>query len=109
MAFVRSELRAFPRLSCGRPARLELAGMVEDCQVIDLSQGGCKVMPMSLDRVGHLDLHPGQPVKVSVGGLDLDATLAWATPNVSALGCAFVALLDGAVLEALTALPLAAE
>lgn len=109
MAYVRSELRAFPRLACGRPGSMELAGVVEDCQVVDLSQGGCKVMPMALTHLAGLDLRPGTEIRLSVGGHQLAARLAWSTPNMSALGCAFLEPLVPAVLDALVAVAAAAE
>jgi hypothetical protein len=85
----RPELRAFPRLACAHPAELEIGGAVEPCQVLDVSYGGCKVMPLDLGHVVTLDLRPQTPLTVAVDDLRIPARLAWATPNSSALGCSF--------------------
>ena len=87
---VRAELRAFPRLACSTPARLVAGALEEDGQVIDVSQGGCKMLPFRLAPLVEADLAAGATVVLDINGSRHAAVLAWATPNRSALGCRFV-------------------
>ncbi|CAA7625744.1 PilZ domain-containing protein [Magnetospirillum sp. UT-4] len=88
------ELRAFPRLSCSRPARLLFPELEEEGQVVDVSAGGCKFMPFQLETLAAWRMPPGLPVRVLIGGQDVAATVAWATPNYSAIGCHFTETID---------------
>jgi hypothetical protein len=99
-------LRAFPRLSCGRPSRLVFPDMEEVGQLVDISQGGGKFMPFQLEVLATWGMPPGLPIKVEVGGLLIAATIAWATPNYSAIGCRFDDPLAPERLAAALALPL---
>ena len=86
---VRTELRAFPRFACSTPARLVAGDIDEDGQVIDLSREGCKMLPFRLAPLIEAGLMAGAMVILHIGGSARGATLAWATPNRSALGCRF--------------------
>jgi len=97
----RRDLRAFPRLSWAHPAQLEVHDILQDAQVADLSLGGCKLMPSHLDPLVAADLRPGASLKVIIDGIHFDAVMRWATPNHSAIGCAFESPLSA---EALTRL-----
>jgi hypothetical protein len=103
------ELRAFPRLSCGRPARLLFPEMEEGGQVVDISAGGSKFMPFQLETLAAWGMPPGLPIKVAIGSSIIPATIAWATPNYSAVGCRFDAPLSPAHLAAVLAVPRAVE
>lgn len=89
MAYQRGELRAFPRLSCGWPAVAVVAGLETEGQVIDVSQGGCKLLPSRLEPLVENGIQAGAAVLVTVEGVSFPGRLVWATPNFSALGCAF--------------------
>lgn len=90
MCIRRTELRAFPRLSCATPVHLSIGEAEEQAgQVIDVSSGGCKVLPSRLDALVEREYPPGTAITVTVGGFSLAGYLVWATPNFSALGCAF--------------------
>lgn len=83
------KLRAFPRLSCGRPARLVFPDMEEVGQVVDVSAGGSKFMPFHLEVLAAWGMPPGISVKVEIGATLIPASIVWATPNYSAIGCRF--------------------
>lgn len=85
-----SELRAFPRFSCSTPARIVAGEVEEEGQVIDMSQGGCKMLPYRLHLLKESRLEVGTTVALHLGGLLVEAKVVWATPNYSALGCQFV-------------------
>lgn len=90
MCIHRTELRAFPRLSCATPAQLQIGEAVEQAgQVIDVSSGGCKVLPSRLAPLVEQEFPPGTAITVTVAGFSVTGVLVWATPNFSALGCAF--------------------
>ena len=84
-----TELRAYPRLSWAHPASMNHSGTNQAAQVSDLSLGGCKLMPSDLAKLSSADLQPGHAIRVEIDGLSFDGTVRWATPNFSALGCAF--------------------
>lgn len=104
-----TNLRAFPRLSCGRPARLIFPDMEEAGQIVDASAGGAKFMPFQLEVLAAWGMPPGLPIKLEMGGKIIPATIAWATPNFSALGCRFDTPLSPDHLSAILNLPMAAE
>lgn len=104
-----ANLRAFPRLSCGHPARIIFPDMEEVGQVVDVSAGGSKFMPFHLDVLAAWGMPPGLPVKVEIGGTLITATIMWATPNYSAVGCRFDAPLSPELLSAILTMPMAAE
>jgi hypothetical protein len=89
MSFQRTELRAYPRLSWAHPARLVVTGLQQHAQVVDLSLGGCKLMPSDLVMLIEGGLGPGMSVGIEIEGRRLDAVVRWVTPNCSAMGCAF--------------------
>lgn len=101
MSFERSELRAFPRLSCGAPAHIQIAGQRFDGQIIDISAGGCKFLPAQLAGLVAGGYRPGTGMTLIDLHGEHQVTLRWATPNYSALGCAFAPSLD----EGLVPLP----
>lgn len=109
MAIRRTELRAFPRLSCGRPAWSQIDDLAGAAQVIDLSQGGCKLLPQSLEPFVANNVQPGAVIIVELAGVVLRGRLKWATPNYSALGCAFDELISEAMVEQLCGQKAAAE
>lgn len=89
MSFQRTELRAYPRLSWANPAQLVITGLPQHAQVVDLSLGGCKLMPSDLVMLIEAGLGPGMPVGIEIEGQRLAAIVRWVTPNCSAMGCAF--------------------
>lgn len=89
MAIQRTELRAFPRLSCARQAQSVVAGIAGTGQIIDIARGGCKLLPHELAPLITEEVTLGAPMVVEVDGFTLTGKLVWATPNCSALGCAF--------------------
>jgi hypothetical protein len=101
MSYQRAELRAYPRLSWANPAQLRTPGATQPAQVVDLSLGGCKLMPSDLVALIESGLRPGATVHVEIGGMSLEGCVRWATPNCSALGCAFDVHLTEADLAAL--------
>ncbi|CAA7621273.1 PilZ domain-containing protein [Magnetospirillum sp. SS-4] len=101
MSFERTELRAYPRLSWAHPVLLEVSGIAQPAQVVDLSQGGCKLMPSDLIALIEVDIGPGSPLLVEIEGHRFEVVVRWATPNRTALGCAFEAPLSEADISAL--------
>ncbi|MBI5162463.1 MAG: PilZ domain-containing protein [Magnetospirillum sp.] len=97
MTVHRSELRAYPRLSCALPARFLLEdGSGDLCgegQVMDLSPGGCKLLPAQLGPLVDRNVACGTPVTVRLNGAVVEGIIAWTTPNFSAIGCRFDAVL----------------
>ena len=89
MTYERSELRAFPRLSCGQPARIRIDRTTHDGQIIDLSRGGCKFLPFRLGELVAGEYGPGTAMILISPAGEHPVKLRWATPNYSALGCAF--------------------
>jgi hypothetical protein len=83
--------------------------MEEVGQVVDISSGGSKFMPFQLEMLAAWGMPPGLPIKVAIGGSIISATIAWATPNYSAVGCRFDAPLSQDHLAAVLAVPRAAE
>ncbi|OAN49119.1 hypothetical protein A6A04_03085 [Paramagnetospirillum marisnigri] len=94
-----AEHRAYPRLSWAHPAQLFLGEMTQPAQVADLSLGGCKLLPSDLAPLKSLDLRTGTPLRIEMEGYTFQAIMRWATPNMSALGCAFDHVLTEADLE----------
>jgi hypothetical protein len=105
----RTNVRAFPRLSWTLPATLVWGDTIEPAQIGDISQGGCKVMPLALTTILSLDIRPGMRLEMGINGHRIAATIRWATANYSALGCAFDEPLDTATLMDLGVMPAAAE
>ena len=89
MAFDHKVMQPFPNLSWARPASLLVAGAELAAQVCDLSATGCKILPTRLERLHTFGLRPGDAISTVVDGHRRDGVLAWATPNLSALGCLF--------------------
>jgi hypothetical protein len=58
-------------------------------QIIDISQGGCKILPFHLEPLIENQIDKGAEILLSLGALSASAMLIWATPNRSALGCSF--------------------
>ena len=89
MSFDHTTMQPFPQLSWARPATLKVGGVELATQVSDLSARGCKMMPRRLERLHDVGLRPGDAVVAVVDGHAREAVIAWATPNLSALGCRF--------------------
>lgn len=70
-------------------AWLQIDDVAGAAQVIDLSRSGCKVLPKALEPLVANDIRPGATVTVQLDGVVLRGRMVWATPNYSALGCAF--------------------
>lgn len=111
MAIRRTELRAFPRLSCAKPATLLIEGLQLAGQLLDVSLGGCKALPSKLEHLVEMNLQPGAKICLDVEGYRLDGRVVWATPNYSALGCSFDQMISHTLLSRLAVadLSLAAE
>ncbi|MDA8232490.1 MAG: PilZ domain-containing protein [Magnetospirillum sp.] len=89
MTFMRARVRAFPRFPTGIPAVLQVGGVAQTSQIIDVSQGGCKVLPLKVEPLLGEELVPGTPLTLVTGTMRFLARLIWTTPNCSALGCRF--------------------
>jgi len=89
MVFNRATMQPFPPLSWARPASLLVGGMEMAAQICDVSATGCKMLPKRLERLHDIGLRPGDAVTTVVDGHRREAVIAWATPNLSALGCRF--------------------
>jgi hypothetical protein len=84
-----AELRAFPRLSCAIAAKLHIGPLTMDAQMVDISRGGCKVMPVEITEIHRERPQVGEQVAVAIDAGVYIGSMAWATPNYSALGCKF--------------------
>lgn len=89
MAFNHAVMRPFPTLSWARPASLLIAGTELAAQVFDVSATGCKILPKRLEGLHEIGLRLGDTITAVVDGRRRDGVVAWATPNLSALGCRF--------------------
>ncbi len=103
MAFIRAELRAFPRFAAGVLAQFHVAGCADDGQVMDVSRGGCKLLPFRLEPLVLLEPPHQSPLLLIIQSMEITARLAWSTPNYSALGCQFDQILTDDQLQTITA------
>jgi hypothetical protein len=101
MAITRSEHRAFPRFACSVKVRFTVGDVEGEGQLIDVSSGGCKLLPFELESLMAADMMPGTALMIAAGNAMVAATTAWMTPNFSALGCTFGTPLAADLLEML--------
>jgi len=87
MAFHSERMKPFPTLSWARPASMRIGGIELEAQVYELSGSGFRLLPRRLDLLHQCGLRLGDPVTAVIDGTPHQAVLAWATPNMSALGC----------------------
>jgi PilZ domain len=84
-----TEARVHPRHMCSIPARMRVADLIVDGEIVDISHGGTKFLPSATAEFFLDEPHRGAEMDLTIAGRALFATIAWISPNFGAIGCAF--------------------
>ncbi len=77
------------RTLCSIKAHVQLGLIIYDVEIVDISEGGCKIVPSSPDELIDAGLSNETDLDLRIGNECIFGGVVWSAPNFAAIGCRF--------------------